>query len=86
MGRIIYLNGAPVGWNSKTMSGVTLSSTKAEYASMSEGLKKLKFIYMFLKYLKFIQSTRDDKIRYKRTKHMISVSYTHLTLPTNREV
>ena len=51
-GRIIYLNGAPVGWNSKAMSGVTLSSTEAEYASMSEGLKDLKFIYMSLKYLK----------------------------------
>ena len=44
MGRIIYLNDAPVGWNSKAMSGVTLSSTEAEYVSMSEGLKDLKFI------------------------------------------
>ena len=30
MGRVIYLNDAPVEWNSKAMSGVTLSSTKAE--------------------------------------------------------
>ena len=52
MGRIIYLNDAPVGWNSKAMNSVTLSSTKAEYVSMSEGLKDLKFIYMCLKYLK----------------------------------
>ena len=52
MGRIIYLNDAPVGWNSKAMSGVTLSSTEAEYVSMSEGLKDLKFIFMCLKYLK----------------------------------
>ena len=52
MGRIIYLNDAPVGWNSKAMNSVTLSSTKAEYVSMLEGLKDLKFIYMCLKYLK----------------------------------
>ena len=52
MRRIIYLNDAPVGWNLKAMSGVTLSSTKAEYVLMSEGLKDLKFIYMCLEYLK----------------------------------
>ena len=39
MGRIIYLNGAPIGWNSKSMSSVTLSSMEAEYVSMSEGMK-----------------------------------------------
>ena len=50
--RIIYLNDAPVGWNLKAMSRVTLSSTKAEYVLISEGLKDLKFIYMCLKYLK----------------------------------
>ena len=52
MGWLIYLNNALVGWNSKVMSGVTLSSTEAEYVSMLEGLKDLKFIYMSLKYLK----------------------------------
>ena len=31
MWRIIYLNDMPIGWNSKAMSGVTLSSTEAEY-------------------------------------------------------
>ena len=46
MGRMIYLNNVHVGMNSKAMSGVTLPSTKAEYVSMSEGLKHLKFIYM----------------------------------------
>ena len=51
-GRLIYLNGALVGWNSKVMSGVTLSSTEVKYVYMSEGLKDLKFIYMSLKYLK----------------------------------
>ena len=52
MGRVIYLNDSPVGWNSKAMSGVTLSSTESEYVSMSEGMKDLKFLYMCLKYLK----------------------------------
>ena len=31
MGRVIYLNRTPIGWNSKSMSSVTLSSTEAEY-------------------------------------------------------
>ena len=52
MGRIIYLNEAPIGWNSKAMNNDTLSLTEAEYISMSEGLKDLKFIFMCLKYLK----------------------------------
>ena len=52
MGIIIFLNGVPIGWNSKAMKSVTLSSTEAEYVSMLEGLKDLKFIYMCLKYLK----------------------------------
>ena len=52
MGRIIYLNGTPIGWNSKSMSSVTLLSTEVEYVSMSEGMKDLKFVYMCLKYLK----------------------------------
>ena len=52
MGRIIYFNEAPIGWNSKAMNSVTLSSTEAEYISMLEGLKDIKFIFMCLKYLK----------------------------------
>ena len=52
MGRVIYLNDAPIGWNSKAMNSVTLSSMEAEYISMLEGLKGLKFIFMCLKYLK----------------------------------
>ena len=52
MGRVIYLNRTPIGWNLKSMSSVTLSSTEAEYVSMSEGMKDLKFVYMCLKYVK----------------------------------
>ena len=53
MGRLIYLNQALIAWCSKGMSGVTLSSTEAEYVSMSEGVKDLKFVHMCLMYLGF---------------------------------
>ena len=52
MWRIVYLNDTPIGWNSKKMSSVTLSSTEAEYFSMSKGMKDLNFVYMCLKYIK----------------------------------
>ena len=44
MGRVIYLNETPIGWNSKGQGSVTLSSTEAEYVSMSEVMKDLLFI------------------------------------------
>ena len=47
MGRIIYLNDALIGWNSKAMKGVTLLSIEAGYLSMSKGLKDLNFFYVF---------------------------------------
>ena len=53
MGRLIYLNNALVGWSSKGMTGVTLSSTEAEYVSMSETVKDFKFIHMCMVYLGF---------------------------------
>ena len=52
MGRVIYLNEAPIGWNSKGQGSVTLSSTEAEYVSMSEGMKDLLFVKMCLNYIK----------------------------------
>ena len=33
MGRVIYLNKTPIGWNSKGQESITLSSTEAEYVS-----------------------------------------------------
>ena len=53
MGRLIFLNNALIGWCSKGMTGVTLSSTEAEYVSMSEGVKDLKFVHMCLAFLGF---------------------------------
>ena len=52
MGRVIYLNKTPIGWNSKGQGSVTLSSTEAEYVLMSEGMKDLRFIEMCLTYIK----------------------------------
>ena len=53
MGQLIYLNDALIGWGSKSMTRVTLSSTEAEYVSMSSGVKDLKFIHMCLTYVGF---------------------------------
>ena len=52
MGRVIYLNETPIEWNSKGQGSVTLSSTEAEYVSMSEGMKDLLFIKICLNYIK----------------------------------
>ena len=52
MGRIIYLNETAIGWNSKGQGNVTLSTTEAEYVSMSEGTKDLLFVLMCLNYIK----------------------------------
>jgi hypothetical protein len=39
----------PVCWRSKAQRGVTLSSSKAEYAAISEAVKEIKFIYYLLR-------------------------------------
>jgi hypothetical protein len=47
-GFIIYLLIVPICWRSKSQKGVTLSSTEAEYVTISEAVKELKFIYYLL--------------------------------------
>jgi hypothetical protein len=47
-GLIIYLLGVPICWRSKGMKGVTLSSSDAEYVSMSEAIKEIKVIFYLL--------------------------------------
>jgi hypothetical protein len=47
-GFVIYLLDVPVCWRSKSQKGVTLSSTKAEYVSISEDVKEVNFIHYFL--------------------------------------
>jgi hypothetical protein len=39
----------PVCWISKAQRGVTLSSSKAEYVTISEAVKEIKFIYCLLR-------------------------------------
>ena len=50
-GFIIYLLGVPICWRSKGQKGVTLSSSEAEYAAMSEAVKENRFVYYLLENL-----------------------------------
>ena len=43
-GYILYLCGVPISWRSKAMWHVTLSSSEAEYVSLSEAAKEVKFV------------------------------------------
>ena len=47
-GYIIYFCGIPIGWRSKGMKSVVLSTTEAEYMALSEVVKELKFIVQLL--------------------------------------
>ena len=47
-GYIIYYCGIPIGWRSKRMKSVVLSTTEAEYMALSEVVKELKFIVQLL--------------------------------------
>ena len=47
-GYVIYFCGVPVGWKSKSMRSVVLSTTEAEYVVISEVVKEIKFVYQLL--------------------------------------
>ena len=47
-GYIMYLCGVPISWRSKAMKSVTLSSSEAEYVSLSEAAKEVKFIVQLI--------------------------------------
>ena len=47
-GFVLYLCGVPISWQSKGQKLVTLSSTEAEYISLSETAKEVKFVYQVL--------------------------------------
>ena len=47
-GNILYLNGVPISWRSKSKKGVNMSSTDAEYVAVSELLKSIKFVVKLL--------------------------------------
>ena len=50
-GYILYFMGVPISWKSKTMNGVKLSSTEAEYCAASEVVKEIKFVIQILENL-----------------------------------
>lgn len=47
-GYVVYFLGVPVAWRSKGMKSVCLSSTEAEYVSISEVVKEISFILQVL--------------------------------------
>ncbi len=48
---ILYFMGVPISWRSKTQSHVTLSSSEAEYVSLSELVKEIKFVLQITDHL-----------------------------------
>ena len=48
-GYIIYFCGIPVAWKSKSMKSVVLSMTEAEYVTVPEVVKEIKFLYQMLR-------------------------------------
>jgi hypothetical protein len=48
IGFIVYLQNIPVSWRSKAQRGVTLLSSKTEYAAMSEAVKEINLAFVLL--------------------------------------
>ena len=51
-GIAIYVMGCLVAWKSRSQRGVTLSTTEAEYVSMSELVQEIMFLKQILEFLK----------------------------------
>ncbi len=51
-GFLLYVCGVPVCWRSKAQRSVTLSSSEAEYVSLSEGVKEVMFVVQVLESMK----------------------------------
>lgn len=47
-GFILYLMNVPILWRSRQQKSVTLSSTEAEYVSLSEAAKEIRFVYYIM--------------------------------------
>ena len=47
-GYILFFMGIPIIWKSKSQKNITLSSSEAEYVTLSEAAKEIKFIYQLL--------------------------------------
>jgi len=50
-GFMIYLQGVPISWKSKSQRSVTLSSTEAEYVALSEVCAEIMFVKQILDFL-----------------------------------
>ena len=61
-GYIVFFCGAPIGWNSKSMKSVVLSTAAAEYVAVSEVVNEVKFLYQLLRSME-IQIPLPIKIR-----------------------
>jgi len=48
-GFIIFLMNVPIMWRSKSQGCVTLSSSEAEYISLSEAAKEIRFVYQLMR-------------------------------------
>ncbi len=51
-GYILFVKGVPVAWRSKAQSTVTLSSSEAEWISLSEAVKEIMFVLQLLQTMK----------------------------------
>ena len=51
-GYFVYFCGVPIAWRSKGMRSVVLSNTEAEYITLLEVVKELKFIIQLLETMK----------------------------------
>ena len=47
-GYIVFFCGEPISWKSKSIKSVVLSTTEAEYVTVSEVAKEIKFLYQLL--------------------------------------
>ena len=43
-GHVIYLDGSPINWRSKSQATVTLSSTEAEWIALCDAVKEIMFL------------------------------------------
>ena len=47
-GFILFFMNVPILWRSKAQQSITLSSSEAEYVSLSEAAKEIKFVYQLV--------------------------------------
>ena len=71
-GYIIYFCGIPIAWRSKGIKSIVLSTTEAEYMTLSKVVKELKFIVQLLQ-------TMNVEVELSITVHVDNVGATWLS-------